>query len=819
MRFLRSWRRTWRSLMRTPAATIAAVVSLALGIGGATAVATLLATLFAHGASGVGDAKALIALYVRDPGQGPYGTWSYPDYRDLADPGKGAPCCAAIAAQQILPLTVSVNGAAKRTSVALVSPNYFTVLRTRLPHGRGFSAEEGRPGAAPVAVISHGLSQRLLGMTPNLSRARLLVSGVAFQVLGVAPEGFRGWSLYGDAEIWIPAADARWIAGGYLPPDLVDNRDVNFFEVVGRLKPGVSLARAKAELDGRRLPVRQGDSPTHPRTVGLGDWRDVTLGPLHAPTVHLASLFAVATIAVFIIALVNAGSLLMARALASRTELAVKVALGASRLQIASQLAGESLLLALVSAVLGLVFERLTLGLLVGLALPVASTDLQFDARALLLTLAVTLVTALLFGLVPALVSSRQDPALAIRGSATQSLGRRPRELGWIIVVAETALAFVALVLTYLILVTLRNEVATDPGFDPHHVAVVQFDLQSRHYSPAQRGLFYAQMLQRVRSDRRVTAAGLARFLPFPFDDNATTPVFRPGEVPTKNLQQYPFDVVSPGFFTTLRIPLLRGRSFAAGGGRDEVIVDQALAQALWPGQEAVGQRVSLLSPAGPYLTVVGVARDIRSLRLREKPGPYFYVGFDPSLVLPVGDLTSSMALVARTRGDARLILSDLAHTARSIDPEVEMPRLTTLGEHMAELSQGTSAQAKLLSMLGAMALLLAAAGLYGALLHNVMTRRRAIAIRMALGEAPSSILLRVLGRGALLTLGGSLIGCLLSFPATSLLRAQFYGVGTSNLIAGSVCAAVLVGIGLLASLLPARQARASDVNMLLRQG
>jgi putative ABC transport system permease protein len=801
-----------RQMARRPAVYALALLSLGLALGATTALVSIADTLYLRGVPGVGDPAGLVAVYTHEPG-GEWSTFPYSDFLGLRDESG----VFSLLAAEAVPAGVSLSthgGEPETVQALLVSGEYFPVLRARPVLGRTFG-----PGAAGGAreagiVISHSLWRRLFARDPGVIGQSVRLNGSDFTVIGVMPEGFRGPQLDDTAEIWIPVENAPLVASGMIERDILTSSN-GVFIFFGRLRPGVSRRAAEERVDAalRRLHPEF----KTPRRAGLVAGTDLRLDPgtrgrLGVFTALLAGAVALALAA----ACANVASLLLVRAAERRRELAVRSALGAGRGRIVRQVLAESLLLGLAGALLGLGISRLARPLVPLLQLPVSDFDLRLNGRVLLASFAVSQLTALLFGLAPALAASRQSPAAVLRDTAAG--GRLlPRQ---ILAGVQVALATVLAIGAGLFLRTLANLGGDRLGFQPGHVLTATLDLSTRGYPTGSVVPFFDDLSRRLAALPGVEAVSRTGTLPFAmelrvgvFPEGSPTPLEKGG---TDTV--YAHD----GFFRTLDIPLAAGRDFTPGDSADApgvAVVSQALANLAWPGQSALGKRFRIDPHAPPY-EVIGVAGDTCYIRPRECGKPVLYLPHRQALRFAMGQfIFPAQSLLLRTSGPPARLAPMLREQVRAADAGLVVQNLKTLDEQVAGGTARERRSAQLLALLAGLALALTAVGLYGVLAATVAQRTREIGIRMALGEDRAGILGRILRGALVLALLGTLAGAGAALGLTRLIRNQLFGVAPGDPPTFLLAAALLLAIALLAALAPALRATRIAPAVALRSG
>jgi putative ABC transport system permease protein len=807
-----------RKLKNNAGFTIVAVTCLALGICASVTVFSVVDALLLRPFPGVREQGRIVSLACK--------TVSLPGVPGEISPGlsygsflryrEAAHVFTDLVAYYPVSVSLTVGGELPlRVKGQLVSDDYFSALGMRPAQGRLLVAGEGERGAATGVVISQSLWQRFPSLHTRGVGSSIRLNGNIFVVLGVAPEGFHG-TLHGSpSDVWIPVEAAPQIVQWLRPSALQASKPAWLLWFFGRLAPGVDLARAQSEMDLLTARLNQGAAVDEKVSMlmvfpGLGPWpggRELLARPLVLASIVVGLLM--------LVVCANLGGLLLVKAAARQEEIGVQMVLGVTRGRLLRQLFTESLILAFLGGVAGFVLAFFTIdsiqGLSLGQYLPRIAT-LHVDGRVVAFTLGLTLGTGVLFGLVPALWSTRSELPLLRLGSGTGLLDRNRTRLQEIFVVGQIAISLVLLISTGLFVRTLLNLRSIDPGFDSSRVVDLRIDL-SQGYSQSKGFAFYDQLLNRVRKLPAVDSAALT--LTVPLSRNEGTGRFhevRP-EAGTggKKALTTEYSVVSPDFFRTLEIPLLRGRDFSAEdrrGAPGVTIVNEELADTFWPGKNPLGERI-VLTPENQAWEVVGVVRNIRMLN-RETSQPYFYLPltqrYEPELALQVKSASGDpMALENPIRGLVRRLDANLPVEGSRLDEEV----------------QATLAQPRLFSwLLGSfsmVALLVTGIGLYGTLAYAVRRRTRELGIRMALGARSSEIMALVIRRGLALTLTGLVLGLVAAAWTTSVFASFLYEVTPTDPAVFILVAVLLTGVGLAASSLPAYYATRVDPMNVIR--
>jgi macrolide transport system ATP-binding/permease protein len=802
-RLLHDLRFGLRMLLKNPGFTLIAVCTLALGIGANTAIFTLLDKVLIRPLP-VEQPQQLV-IFVED-GNGAPAIFSYPLYAELRERND---VLSGVAAYDQKPFSLSDGSVTERVIGQIVSGNYFAVLGVRPAVGRFFLPDEDRtPNTHPVIIISHGLWRRRFGADPAVIGKTVSLNNYRYTVVGVAPAEFTGTTRGTVNDVYVPIM--MQAQTGPRRHGVLENRYAGWLHLIGRLKPQVSREQAQTALarpveEASKTFASKGDAIGDPTKVFLLDGSRGHTDRVKDLSLPLKLLIGVVGF-VLLIACANVANLLLARASARRKEIAVRLAIGASRWRIVRQLLTESIILATLGGGAGLLLAYWFSGLLLGFqqqtnAVPRAF-DGSLDARALTFTLGLSLVTGLVFGLAPALQAAKSDHVAALK-EETPGLLRRARRLSLrnLLVIVQVALSLVVLVGAGLCLKSLRALQAIDPGFEPAQVVTATFDLSQNGYDEARGRQFVAQLPAQVATLPGVEAVSFSNVVAFS-DIVWVNPAIIEGAKP----QPAYHNAVSPTHFRTLGIPLVRGREFTAQDTADAprvFIVNETAASRYWPGREAVGQRLN----GGE---VIGVVRDSKERGLTADPRPTIYKpllqNYFPELVLHVRTATPSQTLFAAVR-----------RAVQALDPTLPVYNLKTLAEQKDGSLYTERLAAALLTLFGLLALSLAAIGIYGVLSYTVTERTRELGIRLALGARPRDVLKLVVGQGLLLVLIGLVIGVGAAFALTRLLAKLLYGVSATDPLTFVVIPLLLAGVALVACLVPARRATRVDPLVALR--
>jgi predicted permease len=803
-----------RVLRSSPGFTVVAVLTLALGIAANTTVFGWIDTLLVRPFSGVAGGGRLAALETVSP-SGEYSNTSYRDYRDYRDSVKSF---SGLAASLMNAFNVGPADNPRRIFGEYVSGNYFAVLGVKPVRGRAFLPSEyaDNPGASPVAVISYRLWQSLFQGDPRVVGRTIRVNRYQLTVAGIAPEQFRGTMPGMLMEIWIPVNMAG-LLNGQGDWMLVD-RAARQMWLTARLKDGVTLERANAEVEAcaRRLAQESPRSSEGFRASLMPVWK-AHFGVQSLLLAPLRILMAVCFV-LFLIVGANVANLQLARATARRRELSVRMALGASPWRLARQLLTESLLLAAMGALAGVPLAvwlgRALVWMLPSIGFPV-DFDFSLNGDLLGFTALLCCAGALLTGLAPAMHSVRSGLMEALKeGGRSGTPGAGQNRIRGLLVVSEVALALVALVGTALFARSFQNARAIRPGFDASNVLFAKYHLDTFCTNSEQREQFCLRLRDRIGALPGIANVSFANVVPVEIGTGQSSTVRPEGYVPSPSEDmRVSSATVAPGFFDTLRIPVVEGRDFTERDDRGSApvaIVNQTFALRYFGGHSPVGRRVQV---DGTWSTVIGLAKDSKYHRLTEPATPYIYL---PYRQCHGGEFWT--AFFIRTTGPARGSFAAVRREAAAINPNAGVAEVVEFQEIIAGSLYAQKVAAALLGVLGAVSLLLAALGMYSVLAYAVTQREHEFGIRLALGAAPSNVVGLVLRRGMALTAAGIVVGAVLAVAAMRMAAGLLVGVkpGDPEAIGGS--ALFLGAIALLASYVPARRATKVDPMVALRE-
>ncbi len=811
-------RQAWRALCAMPGVTLAAILSLALGIGATTAIFSVASPLLLRPLP-YADPERLVILWNRSPGLGIVEDWfSTAQYFDIRASDTFADVALAIGGNDNL----TGSGEPERVGTIRVSSNLLPMLGVRPLHGRLFTPEEDRAGAAGTALLGHGTWQRRYGGDPRVVGRSLIVNGVSHRIVGVLPADF---TLPRDVLPTLGGAEqAELLLPLPLGPDAASIRTREDYNVLARLRPGTGAAVAQARMDALTARLRQAHPAVYPAngrlTFGVVSLQAQVVGEVRQPLWILMGAVGL----VLLVACANVAHLLLGRALDRRREMAVRAAIGASRGQLVRQLLTESLLLAGAGGLAGVIVAAVGVRGIHALgrgSVPRIDT-IGLDARVLAFTAAVAIASGLLFGLAPAWRLSRLDLTRHLKdagrgASGTGSLWRRGHGLRRLLVVAETALAVILVVGAALVVRSVARLAAVPPGFDPAGTLTFELTMQGRRYAKADAGhLAYRDLWRRVTALPGVTAAGAISALPL-------SQMFAWGPITVEGRTRAPGEAflnadmrfVDGDYFQAMAIPLVEGRRFTDADRRPGplvTLVDTHMAAQLWPGRSAIGRRLQMGfgdDPDAPWLTVVGVVGRVKQYTL---DGDSRIAMYFPHAQFP----TRAMSVVIRSTGDPTALTAAVRAALRQVDPDLPMYRLRTMEARVGESLARRRFLMVLLALFAGLALGLATIGTYGVLAYLVSQGTRELAIRMALGATAGDVLRLVVGHGLAIAGAGIAAGLVGALLAARFLEAVLFEVRVTDPVTFAVVAAILGVVALLASVVPAlRAARIEPVRAL----
>ena len=806
--FIQDLRFGLRMLRKSPGFTTVAIVTLVVGIGANTAIFSVVYAVLLK-ALPYPQANRLVMVYenVRLP--------NYVNDRNEVTPGNFSDWTSQntvfenVAAYRNRSFNLIGTSEPLRVEGELVSANFFPTLQVDQALGRGFAAEEDHPGPSHVAVMSYGLWKSHFGSDALILGKKILLDGEGYTVVGVTPPGFHFPDL--DDQLWVPMA---------LSPAERVNRGSHYLDVFARLKPRATLQQAQAEMSviARHLTELYPDSNTG-QTVSVVPLQEDLAGPVR-PTLFV--LWGAVGL-VLLIVCANVANLLLARASARHREIAVRLALGASRPRLLRQLLTESTLFALLGCPLGLLLSRWGINALKLLAtshLP-RTDEFTLNTPVLAFSVAIAIFAGLISGLAPALQAGRESVHDTLKAGGRESVAGSPMRMRNVLVILETALGVVVVIGAGLLFRSFLRIQQVPLGFQPQGVLTFRAIPRGQKYSDlTQRSAFYQQVIERMDTLPGVKSAAAVTFIPLTFVRGSKGftieghPPIAPGQIPMAG-----YEVVTPGYFATMRIPLREGRDFSwsdTPGNQPVIIINEAMAKKYWPQENALGKRMHQGSPDDhefPWLTIAGVVGDIREFDPLTPPRPTMYFPItqfpDPGGVL--------RDWVVRTAGDPLAAASAVRSAVWDVDKDLPVTRVRTMEEVRSMSIASQRLNLLLFALFAALALVLATVGIYGVMAYSVAQRTREIGIRVALGARDNAVLGLVFAQGFRLAALGLLFGVTAAFALTRLMASMIYGVSSTDAATFFAVALLLASVAAAACYIPARRAMRVDPMVALR--
>ena len=788
-----------RSLLKRPGFTAIALVALALGIGANTAIFSLVNAVILQSLP-YPDPDRLISVFgTRNRStQGSVGPTDFLDYRSQNKTFEQF----AASGSMMLPKNLTGSGEPERLNTSAITGNYFDTFGVRPALGRGFSLENEKTGQDHVTVLSHAFWQTRFGGDPNIVNKTIILDGKIYEVLGVMP-----------AEVVLPQPAQLWVPLNFEADPEMKMRNARFLLGIGRLKEGVTLAQAQADIDliAAQLEQQYPDSNTG-WSLRLIPLREVLVG---GSRTMLFILFGAVGF-VLLIACANVANLLLVRAAARQKEIAVRTALGASRLRIIRQMITESLLLAIFGGALGALLAVAGVKVLVSLSedsIP-RTANVKIDATVLAFTLLISLATGLLFGLAPAFRAMKENLVDALkdgmRGGSEATLKNRTRSL---LVVFESAIAVMLLIGAGLLIRSFLALTNVDPGFDPNNVLTMRVDLPLQKYNtPEKTSNFFGQLEPRIAGLPGVEAVGFVTNLPLSGQSNDMPFIVEGRPADAANKAFVDFRRVNQNYLSAMRIPLRRGRNFTEQEVRQSdraIIVSQAFVDSVFPNEDALGKRVIIWSGTKdePY-EIIGIVGDIRHGSLQGEPSATMYV--------PTRE-AGRVTLVIRTQGDPLSLVGGVRKEVNALDPDQPIAAIRPMTEWVAMSAAGARYRTTLLGLFALLAMILAATGIYGVMSYSVAQRTQEIGVRMALGARQIDVLKLVVKQGMILALIGVVVGLAGALALTRVMSSLLFGVTERDPITFGVVAALLIVVAFIACFIPAHRATKVDPLVALR--
>jgi len=800
-----------RLLWKSPLFTVIVVATLSLAIGLNTAVFSAIDALLLRPLSGVQAPGRLVQLYRSWPGDVKYGSNSIPHYLDIKE--KSGDVFSGTALWSFDAMNIATGGQPQRVFGMLVSANFFSVLGVHPYRGRLFLAQEDSGRLAhPVAVVSYAAWKRMFGGDSAVIGRKVVINGSQYQIVGVAPPDFHGVVPIVTPTFWIPLAQHDQIR----PEDKGNwqQRDNNSYDLIARVKPGVTMAAVQVRMDALVRELR---------AIYPEDYKDsgITVVPEPSGGVHpsfrgaeVAMSAAVMAIVVLLllIACVNVANLFLARARDRAREMAIRLSLGATRAALIRQLLIESLMFAGLSALVGLGIAKWAIALGNQIRLPLDvdfSAGLELSPTVLGFTLVASGLAALLFGIAPALQATRPSLVPALKGEEPAGRSRSRTRNG--LVVAQMALSMILLVCAGLFLRNLKAATAVDKGFTSDHLLIAEVDPGVQGYSRARSEEFYQRVTQRLAANPSVAAVALGMTVPLSLSENDTRAAV-PGYVPRANENMdVQYNVVSPGYFEAMGIGLISGRGFLArddSAAQQVLVVNQQFASRYFAGHDPVGR---IVHAHGRDHVVIGVVPTGKYSRLGEPPTPFMYFA-------QAQDWHAGMVIHIRTRGDPGRIVPALRAAVAAIDNTLPLSEVKPMNEELGIALLPARLSGAVLGIFGILGLIMAVIGMYGVMAYSVAQRTREIGIRMAIGAAASDVVRLIMRQGLALVLVGAGIGLAGAIAVSRLIAGVLYGGGANDPLTFVAIPVVLVAVATLATWLPARRAAATDPLTCLRR-
>ena len=812
---LQDFRFAIRQIRKAPGFASTTVLTIALGIGATVAIFSLVNTVLLRPLPFAEPDRIMSVAERNDrtqPGEGNAGApFDYPDFFDWRAQNKSF---SALASYHDNDFALTGSGEPRHLTGFVVAADFFRILGIRPALGRDFNLDDEKPGVHNV-ILSHHLWETAFGSAGDIVGRAITLDNKSFSVVGVMPKGFEFPIQNPAPMLWIALGDDAYSPDGH---PMTAERGAHFIDVIGRLKPEVSAAQAQADVDviARNLSAQYPDTNRH----FVGAVVTTELDRLVGDTRPALRLLFAAVGFVLLIACANVAGLLLARSSRRRFEIAIRSALGASRGQIVRQMLVESVLLALCGGAVGIM---LSIGLLRALLRLVPSNlprlgQVSVDGSVLLFATLISIITGLLFGVLPAWRVSQVDPSSALRdGSRTATTGRGQHRLQNSLVVAETAIGLVLLVGSGLLIHSFVRVLQVDPGFDRHNVLTANLNLPDSRYTSAQQVQFYDQLLPRVRALPGVESASAGWPLPLTGNGMRISFDIEGHSLPQGDRNAARVSIARPGFFQTMRIPLLRGRDFQStddAKANPVVIVSQSFARKYFSDVDPIGKHITPGLSDGTVKNgpreIVGIVADVKAGHLTEEVTPEYYLPFAQAVV-------TSPKLVIRTVVDPVSLIAPLRAQVAAIDRNLPVYDAKTIDDLVTQAAAQPRFQALLLSLFAAMALLLSAVGLYGLLSYLVVQRTLEIGVRIALGAQRGSVLGMFLRRGLTLGCVGLAIGMAVSLLLTRVMSGLLFGVRPFDPVTFVMVSGIMLLVSLIASSVPAYRAATLDPMTTLR--
>lgn len=812
-----------RVFAKSPSLYLIAIITLALGIGANTAIFSAVNAILVQPLP-FKNADPLMLIWQSNPQKGiDEAPASLPNALDWRTQNQSFEDMAAWTSFTTTKFNLIGSDEPEQVQYALVSANFFSVLGVDPIHGRSFVAEEDEQGRERTVILSHSLWQRRFGSDPSLIGKPLTLENQNYTVVGILPPEFKFISFPKDAEVWIPLALDPSPGRRYV-------RSIYYLGVIGRLKPGVTVEQARTEMNVIANTLEKEYPDTNAGWgIKITSLRDQVVGNIRPALLVLFG----AVGFVLLIACANVANLLLARAASRQKEISLRAALGAARGRLVRQLLTESLLLAVLGGVLGLLVARWGIRFLATMPYTISSPyvpynvpadSIKLDNGVLIFSLLLTLLTGIIFGLAPALQASKPDLHSTLKEGGRQSGQASRQKFRNMLVVAEIALSLVLLVGAGLLIRSFQKLLNVSPGFQPEGVLTMGINLPKHKYgSGDQTTMFYKQLIERIQGLSWAQSVGAATALPLTNVDASTIfyiegqAIQAPGQMP-----QIHHRAVTPNYFRTMGIGLASGRDITENDNKDSpkvILINEATAKRFWPNDNPIGKRIALgtetfaggqLDLSAGWREIVGVVKDVRHLKLETEPLPEVYV---PYLQSPTPDMT----LVVRTSTDPAGFTSAVRREITAIDKEQALSNVRTMENIVAQSIATPRSNALLLFILAVIALVLAVVGVYGVMAYSVSQRTQEIGVRIALGAQKKDVLKMILKEGMSLAGTGIVVGLLGAWIFSRLLSTLLFGVTSSDWMTFLFTPLLLFAVAVMACLIPARRAMKVDPMVALR--